>query len=103
MYDDVVNDDENPFPGQLFNQPTKKGTPGKDVYHGVKKDYTGKDVTAKNFLSIITGDKQSMKDIGTGRVLESTKEDRVFINFVDHGGVGLIAFPEQPYLYKKDL
>jgi len=28
MYDDVVNDDQNPFPGQLFNAPTKKGTPG---------------------------------------------------------------------------
>jgi len=35
--------------------------------------------------------------------LESTENDRVFINFVDHGGVGLIAFPNQPYLYKKDL
>jgi legumain len=88
MYDDVVNDQENPFPGQLFNQPTPAGTPGVDVYHGVKKDYTGKDVTAANFLSIITGDAAAMKNI---------------INFVDHGGVGLIAFPNQPYLYKKDL
>jgi legumain len=103
MYDDVVNDQENPFPGQLFNQPTPAGTPGVDVYHGVKKDYTGKDVTAANFLSIITGDAAAMKNIGTGRVLSSTSEDRVFINFVDHGGVGLIAFPNQPYLYKKDL
>ena len=103
MFDDVVNDDENPYPGQLFNQPTAAGTPGVDVYHGVKKDYTGKTVTAANFISIITGDKEKMKNIGTGRVLESTSEDRVFINFVDHGGVGLIAFPKQPYLYKKDL
>jgi len=73
------------------------------VYHGVAKDYTGKDVTAKNFLAVITGDTKSMKNIGSGRVLESTENDRVFINFVDHGGVGLIAFPNQPYLYKKDL
>lgn len=103
MYDDVANDKENPFPGQLFNQPTAPGTPGTDVYHGVKKDYTGSEVTAKNFLSIITGDADAMKNIGTGRVLKSTENDKVFINFVDHGGVGLIAFPHQPYLYKKDL
>lgn len=103
MYDDVVNDDENPFPGQLFNAPTEEGTPGVDVYAGVAKDYVGKDVTAANFLSIITGDKQAMQGVGTGRVLESTASDKVFINFVDHGGVGLIAFPSQPYLYAKDL
>ena len=103
MYDDVVNDIENPFPGQLFNKPTPAGTPGIDVYHGVPKDYTGNAVTAVNFLAVLTGNKTAMKNIGSGRVLESTSTDRVFINFVDHGGVGLIAFPNQPYLYKKDL
>jgi len=69
----------------------------------VRKDYTGKTVTAKNFLSVITGDAAAMKGIGSGRVLNSTADDRVFINFVDHGGVGLIAFPNQPYLYANDL
>jgi legumain len=103
MYDDVVNDNQNPFPGQLFNAPTAAGTPGVDVYRGVRKDYTGKSVTAKNFLSVITGDAAAMQGIGSGRVLNSTAEDRVFINFVDHGGVGLIAFPNQPYLYARDL
>ena len=103
MYDDVVNDDQNPYPGQLFNAPTAAGTPGVDVYRGVRKDYTGKSVTAKNFLSVITGDAAAMQGVGSGRVLNSTAEDRVFINFVDHGGVGLIAFPNQPYLYAKDL
>ena len=63
MYDDVVNDDENPFPGQLFNAPGSSAT---DVYRGVRKDYTGKTVTAKNFLSVITGDAAAMKGIGSG-------------------------------------
>lgn len=103
MYDDVVNDNENPYPGQLFNAPTDDGTPGVDVYAGVAKDYVGNDVTAANFLAVITGDKKAMQGVGTGRVLESTASDKVFINFVDHGGVGLIAFPKQPYLYAKDL
>jgi len=30
---------------------------------------------------------------GTGRVLKSTENDNVFVNFADHGGVGMIAFP----------
>ena len=34
MQDDVANDQENPFPGKLFNKPTDKGTPGYDVYDG---------------------------------------------------------------------
>lgn len=103
MYDDVANDPENPFPGQLFNKPTKRGDAGVDVYHGCRKDYTGKTVTAANFINVITGNAAAMKNVGSGRVLESTSNDRVFINFVDHGGVGLIAFPNQPYLYADDL
>ena len=35
-------------------------------------------------------------------MLESGENDHVFINFVDHGGVGLIGFPTE-YLYAKDL
>ena len=40
----------------------------------------------------------------TGRVLGSTKSSRVFVNFVDHGGVGLIAFPTgQRSMHAKEL
>jgi len=39
-----------------------------------------------------------MEGIGSGRVLESGPNDRVFINFSDHGAAGLIAFPSS-YLY----
>merc|ERR1719456_2162835 len=42
--DDIAHDDENPFPGKLFNKPTPQGTPGKDVYSGCKIDYKGSDV-----------------------------------------------------------
>jgi legumain len=52
-------------------------------------------------MAILTGDKASVKG-GNGRVLESTKDDQVFVNFVDHGGVGIIAFPND-LLHADDL
>lgn len=83
----------NPFPGKLFNKPTPEGTPGVDVYEGCNIDYKGRDVTPENFLNIIKGDASKIKG-GNKRVLNSTKDDRVFINFADHGAYGLIAFPD---------
>jgi len=97
-FDDVANDSENPFPGQLFNKPN-----GPDVYKGCKADYKGNDVTPANFLNIIKGDAAAMKGIGNGKVLKSTKDSRVFINFADHGAPGLIAFPAGGYLYADKL
>mmetsp|Transcript_12441 Transcript_12441/g.18675 ORF Transcript_12441/g.18675 Transcript_12441/m.18675 type:complete len:461 (-) Transcript_12441:31-1413(-) len=92
MYDDVANDRRNPFPGQLFNRPTN-GSNAIDVYKGCLKDYTGPAVTPENFLNVIRGEHEKMLGIGSGKVLNSTAEDDVFINFVDHGAPGLIAFP----------
>jgi len=84
-YDDIANNTENPFPGKLFNAPDPDG-PGKDVYAGCKMDYTGEDVSVDNWVSVLTG-------AGSGKVLKSTAEDNVFINFIDHGAPGLISFP----------
>jgi len=100
-YDDIAAYSYNPFPGKIYNKPTTG--PGVDVYAGCKKDYTGKDVTAKNFLNIITGNAAAMKGIGSGKVLASGPNDNVFINFSDHGGTGLICFPVGDYLYVNDL
>lgn len=96
-YDDIANDAENPVPGKLFNKPDPSG-PGVDVYEGCVIDYKGNDVTPDNFIAILTGDKAKVAGHGNGRVLESTSEDYVFINFADHGAPGLIAFPNE-YLY----
>ena len=38
-YDDVAFDDENPFPGTLYNKQD-----GPDVYNGCVIDFKGKDV-----------------------------------------------------------
>jgi legumain len=91
QYDDIANDPENPYPGQIFNKPTTAGTPGVDVYKGCKKDYTGAAVTPEMFVAIMTGDASKT---GGRPVLKSTQSDRVFIFFTDHGGTGIIAFPD---------
>ena len=96
-YDDIASSPKNPFPGKVFNKPN-----GEDVYAGVKIDYSGKQVTAENFLSILKGDSAALNGIGSGKVLKSDANSKVFINFADHGGVGLIAFPST-YLYADDL
>jgi len=90
MYDDVANDKHNPVPGTLINRPG-----GQDVYDGVVKDYVGKDVTPANFLKVLAGDAEGMKGIGSGKVIASGPQDHVFVNFADHGGVGLLAFPKE--------
>lgn len=89
MYDDIANNEQNPTPGIIINKPG-----GGDVYHGVLKDYTKEDVTPKNFLNILKGDKEAMSGIGSGKVIDSGPNDHVFVYFTDHGAPGLIAFPE---------
>jgi len=90
MYDDIAYNEENPTPGIIINHPK-----GKDVYKGVKIDYRREDVTPKNFLAIMRGDKEAMEEIGTGRVIESGPNDHIFVNFVDHGAPGILGFPSE--------
>ena len=40
-YDDIADNWRNPYPGQLFNKPTDKGTAGRNVYDASEIDYTG--------------------------------------------------------------
>lgn len=100
-YDDIANSTSNPFRGKVYNKPTYSD-PGVDVYEGVKIDYSKSDVTPANFLAVLEGNASKVKGKGSGRVLESTTEDNVFIFFSDHGAPGLIAFPSQR-LYAPDL
>lgn len=95
MQDNVAHSSENPFPGKLFN---RNGDDVPDVYAGCKPDYRGKEVTAELFLNVITGNPAA-----GGKVLRSGPKDRVFLNFIDHGGVGIVSFPNGPFLHVKDL
>lgn len=92
--DDIANNEENPYPGKLFNKPTPAGTPGVDVYDGCVIDYSSSSVTPDTFVKVLTGDSNGLTNVtGSGKVLQSGSNSRVFVNFVDHGGVGIIGFP----------
>jgi len=95
-YDDIANNSRNPFPGQLFNKPSKAGDAGFDVYKGCNIDYKGEDVNSDNFVKVMTG-------TASGKKLESTSEDNVFVFFSDHGGTGLICFPGYAEFHKEDF
>lgn len=103
LFDDVVQSFFNTRRGYLYNEPD-----GDDVYAGVRKDYTGHQITPKNFLAVLRGDAVAMKGIGTGRVVASGPSDRIFVYFADHGAPGMLAFPSHHLvvptkLYAKDL
>ncbi|GMG15909.1 unnamed protein product [Phytophthora fragariaefolia] len=95
MFDDVAWHERNPYPGQLFNQPTTRNASHavvqpEDVYKGCNVDYRGVEVTPETFLNVLTGNSSGAFD---KKVLNSTAEDRVFINFIDHGSRGNVYFP----------
>jgi len=99
-YDDIAGNKNNPYPGKLFNKPTPRGVEGVDVYANSKISYSGRDVTARNFYAVLTGDSETT---GGKPVLQSTEDDNVFVYFADHGGVGLISAAFGPYIYAEDL
>ncbi|TPP57638.1 Legumain like [Fasciola gigantica] len=86
MYDDIADNEKNPYPGKVFHDYNHK-----DVYEGVKVDYSGLDISADTFVEVLTG-QQELKDQGN-RVLESGPDDNVFIYFTDHGARRLLLFP----------
>merc|ERR1712070_1234739 len=60
-------------------------------------DYKGADVTPANFQAVLAG-------TASGKKLQSTSDDNVFIFFSDHGAPGLIAFPANAgVLHKTEL
>lgn len=92
-YDDIAHNLRNPYPGKIFNKPD-----GEDVFAGCKIDYDKHHVTPGNYLKVLKGEVTA----DTPKVLASTDQDDVFLNFADHGAPGLIAFPSK-YLYATDL
>lgn len=91
MYDDIAFNDANPFQGNIINQPN-----GPNVYLNMLKDYTGKNVTPRNFINTLLGNST------VGKNLKSTSEDNVFIFMCDHGAPGLFCFPND-VLYEDDF
>ncbi|KAF4404060.1 hypothetical protein G4B88_014516 [Cannabis sativa] len=97
MYDDIAKSELNPRPGVIINHPQ-----GDDVYAGVPKDYTGHQVTTENLYAVLLGDKKAVKG-GSGKVIDSKPNDRIFIYYSDHGGPGVLGMPNMPFLYAMDF
>ncbi|AQK73110.1 Vacuolar processing enzyme 1 [Zea mays] len=97
MYDDIANSALNPRQGVIINHPE-----GEDVYAGVPKDYTGDQVTTKNFYAVLLGNKTAVTG-GSRKVINSKADDHIFIYYSDHGGPGVLGMPNLPYLYAGDF
>ncbi|XP_078448091.1 beta vacuolar processing enzyme [Wolffia australiana] len=97
MYDDIAHNPLNPRPGIIINHPH-----GEDVYAGVPKDYTGKEVNTKNLFAVLLGNKTAVEG-GSGKVLLSKPNDRIFFYYSDHGGPGVLGMPNMPFLYAGEL
>ena len=58
--------------------------------HTWSQDYTGESVTTENLYAVILGDKSNVKG-GSGKVINSQPNDRIFIYYSDHGGPGILG------------
>jgi len=94
-YDDIAYDRKNPFPGEIYNRPD-----GPNVYSGVIIDYSFNTVTPENYISVLKGD---TKNGSLQKVLNSTKDDNIFLYFSDHGINGALVFPDNQFLYADEL
>ncbi|XP_064081874.1 legumain-like [Macrobrachium nipponense] len=90
MFDNIAGNMVNPFPGKIFNNPT-----GDDVYAGVPKDYTGLQVNPENFFKVLRGDAEGLEGIGSGKVINSGPNDRVFVSIEGFGETGIFYFPRE--------
>jgi len=93
MYDDIAYNTANPYKGNIINTPS-----GPNLYTDLSKDYTGADVTPANFLNVLIGNSKDGK-----KVIKSTENDYVFIYYSDHGGPGVIGFPNEEGVWSDDI
>jgi len=99
--DDIAYAEENPFPGQVFNELyDQKGGNNINVYAGVVKDYIAENATVANLVAVLSGDETKS---GSGKTLRSTANDNVFVFYDDHGGPGNICMPGEEHFTDHDL
>eukprot|EP00238_Polyblepharides_amylifera_P010344 CAMPEP_0196595490 /NCGR_PEP_ID=MMETSP1081-20130531/81263_1 /TAXON_ID=36882 /ORGANISM="Pyramimonas amylifera, Strain CCMP720" /LENGTH=591 /DNA_ID=CAMNT_0041920085 /DNA_START=129 /DNA_END=1904 /DNA_ORIENTATION=+ len=97
-FDDIAYNRENPHQGVVINNPKSE-----NVYQGVPKDYVGNDVNAETFLAVLAGDSEAVAGKGSGKVIASGPNDKVFVYYADHGSPGLLGMPSGGFLFAHDL
>ena len=85
--DDAAFSANNPFPGQLFNAPSKRK--GHDVHSNCQLTISGSGANLEAFYALITNSFRHQKVY-----LDSTIEDNLFMSIVDHGSCGQLLFPD---------
>ena len=87
----------------LLRKPLKCGnfdtTFSHQVYHGVPRDYTGKNFTLENLFAVLSG--EATKG-GSGKTLKSGPKDNIFLYYTDHGSPGSTSFVPR-ILFATDL
>lgn len=63
------------------------------------RDYTGSHVNAETFLAVLEGNASAVAGRGSGKVVASGPNDRVFVFYSDHGAPGILGMPWGPFLY----
>ncbi|PWA48882.1 hypothetical protein CTI12_AA487350 [Artemisia annua] len=81
LYDKVEHHKDNPFLGKLH-----PGGQAKNYYAGLRKDYTGYDVTSMNILSVLS---RKRSEVGYMKVIFSNPRDTIFVAISAHGSVGI--------------
>ncbi|KAA0704520.1 Legumain [Triplophysa tibetana] len=92
MYDDIASDPRNPQKGNILSV-----LDNENVYEGVLKDYTGKDVTPQNFLNALQGKCTDKK------VINSCGNDNIYIYMTGLGTESTFKFPKQSDVKKHFL
>ncbi|CAL9146186.1 unnamed protein product [Musa hybrid cultivar] len=86
MHDDIAHNPLNPRQG------------GPRIVVSLISDYIREQVTTKNSYAVLLGNKSDIEG-GSGKVIDSKSDDRIFIYYSDHGGPGVLGMPNMPYLF----
>jgi legumain len=87
-YDDIANNPENPFNGQVFHTLDHV-----NIYHQDYISISGNSVTAQQFYSTLTS-------------IPTSSSDNVFVYYDNHGGPDILGVPDGVsggYIYGEDL
>jgi len=93
-YDDIVNNNKNPFKGKIFNDQT-----GRNYYENINIDYRKNNVNIENYLNVLLGNENDKLK----KVLNTNSNDNILLYFSDHGSENFIVFPNFDFLYSDKL
>lgn len=80
--DDLVNDESNPYPGDLFDYEDQL------IYENVKVDYKTSEIMPEDLISILGGEKKD----GLDKVIHSDSTTNILVFWSGHGVLGALKW-----------